>query len=193
MPRPKRQIAESDKVAYCGLSPVPYDKRRGTLRECLKLKQVRHYGEVAPEAVIEDHKKANITKKVEMTIESLREKIINLDEKLKRAIKSINKEEDKAKPDEDKLAKLEPQKKLYQKEFKFFIDVYKKLMVDEKSSRKSTPWTTPTSSCKNTPWTTPASSRKSTPWTTPSSSRKNSPKKVKKVKNPPRESPKPPK
>jgi hypothetical protein len=73
-------------MTYCGIGPIPKNKIRGTIEECLNAKQVRYWGiEKIPKNVIDAQKKDKKTLQAEML------KMKSLEGKAKKLIDDVKK------------------------------------------------------------------------------------------------------
>jgi hypothetical protein len=109
---------------YCGISSVPPNKKRGTMKQCLMKNQVRYYGKKKIDKSLLKMKDIGNPKNEKL-------KLVKLLAQLQGIKKNIDKEKNKKKKDTKKIEKLrkrgnkllveyKEQKKRYDKSIKYY-------------------------------------------------------------------------
>ena len=112
---------------YCGTGDPPKGYRRGTVEECIKMKQVRYYGLEKISAKELENKK----KKKGVSRSELMKKHVKLAAQVKKFIEKIKKETDKDKKDKMKTKAKEAHTELLE------IDgILKQMEKDKKKKEK---------------------------------------------------------
>lgn len=110
---------------HCGVTKLPKGKRLGSMKECIDLGQIRHWGRFKFDPKLLEAKQAGKTKKKNSkTRFALFEKIVSFDGKIKKLKRELDFMKKPTKEDKkrikDEVKKLEEQKQKY-------TDKYKKL------------------------------------------------------------------